>query len=327
VLEWATRRGRLQIADAITVETETATAAAGTGSTIVSKPTPAPKNDPGIALALGGGAARGWAHIGVIRALDEANVPIRMIAGTSIGGLVGGCYLAGKLDELEEFARSLTKRRVFGLLDFHIGGNGLLSGLKLTQRLTEHLGRYSFSDLSKPFVCVAAEIRTGHEIWLSSGSLINAMRASYALPGVFEPVMCNNRLLVDGAIVNPVPVSVCRAHEEPRVMAVNLHYDHFGRAAVIKHDAGHSAVAENPELRRTESRLGISGVMVESYNIIQDRIARARLAGDPPDFALHPKLANIGLTEFHRADEAIKIGYDTTRAKLEEIARLQEVLS
>jgi NTE family protein len=176
-------------------------------------------------------------------------------------------------------------------------------------------------------VCVAAEIRTGHEIWLSSGSLINAMRASYALPGVFEPVMCNSRLLVDGAIVNPVPVSVCRAHEEQRVMAVNLHYDHFGRAAVVKHDAGQSELGPVQEQRRPESRLGISGVMVESFNIIQDRIARARLAGDPPDLSLHPKLGNIGLTEFHRADEAIRVGYETTRGKLEEIARLREVLS
>ena len=186
-----------------------------------------------------------------------------MIAGTSIGALVGGCYLAGKLDELEEFARSLTKRSIFGLLDFHLGGNGLLGGLKLTQRLTGHLGRLSFGDLAKPFVCVATEIRTGHEIWLSSGSLINAMRASYALPGVFEPVNCNNRLLVDGALVNPVPVSVCRAYEEQRVVAVNLHYDHFGRAAVVKHDAGLASSPSDPASARQigvarDSRLGIS---------------------------------------------------------------------
>src|SRR6185295_4290352 len=130
-----------------------------------------PARKAGISLALGGGAARGWAHIGVLRALDEAGIEISMIAGTSIGALVGGCYLAGKLDELEEFARSLTKRRIFGLLDFHFGGNGLLGGLKLTQRLHEQMGGLVFEDLARPFVCVAAEIRTGHEIWLSSGSL------------------------------------------------------------------------------------------------------------------------------------------------------------
>src|SRR5690606_26313176 len=202
-----------------------------------SVPEPAPARKSGISLALGGGAARGWAHIGVLRALDEAGIQIDMIAGTSIGALVGGCYLAGKLDELEDFARSLTKRRIFGLLDLHLGGSGLCGGMMLTARMQEHLTGVTFADLPKPFVCVAAEIRTGHEIWLSSGSLINAMRASYALPGVFEPVTCNKRVLVDGALVNPVPVSVCRAHEQPLVVAVNLHYDLFGRAAVIKHSA------------------------------------------------------------------------------------------
>ena len=330
MLEWATRRSRSQLVDGVNVETETAMAAAGTGSNVAAFTEPVSKSERGIALALGGGAARGWAHIGVIRALDEAKIPISMIAGTSIGALVGGCYLAGKLDELEDFARSLTKRRIFGLLDFHLGGNGLLSGLKLTQKLSEHLDRYTFGDLPKPFVCVASEIRTGHEIWLSSGSLINAMRASYALPGVFEPIECNNRILVDGALVNPVPVSVCRAYEEPRVIAVNLHYDHFGRAAVVKHDAGVSMAALQAAPRQNglarESRLGISGVMVEAFNIIQDRIARARLAGDPPDLSLHPKLGNIGLTEFHRADEAIRVGYEATISKLEDIERLQAVL-
>lgn len=289
----------------------------------------------GIALALGGGAARGWAHIGVLRALDEAGIRIDMIAGTSIGALVGGCYLAGKLDELEDFARSLTRRRVFGLLDLHLGGSGLFGGMKLTARMKEHMNGLTFEDLPKPFVCVAAEIRTGHEIWLSSGNLITAMRASYALPGVFEPVTANKRVLVDGALVNPVPVSVCRAHEQPLVVAVNLHYDLFGRAAVIKHSAG-ELVAERdapaprtspPQHSERDSRLGITGVMVEAFNIIQDRISRARLAGDPPDLSLQPKLGHIGLTEFHRAEESIRLGYEATVASIGELKRLQSVLA
>lgn len=286
----------------------------------------------GVSLALGGGAARGWAHIGVLRALDEAGVEIDMIAGTSIGALVGGCYLAGKLDELEDFARSLTKRRMFGLMDWSFGGNGLLGGMKLNAKMQQHMAGITFADLPKPFICVAAEIRTGHEIWLSSGSLIKAMRASYALPGVFEPVICNRRVLVDGALVNPVPVSVCRAHEQPLVVAVNLHYDLFGRAAVIKH----SADDVDEEIRELtikrdagerETRLGITGVMVEAFNIIQDRIARARMAGDPPDLALMPKLGHIGLADFHRADEAIRLGYEITRAHLDDLERLQTVLA
>jgi NTE family protein len=290
----------------------------------------APKKT-GISLALGGGAARGWAHIGVLRALDEAGIEISMIAGTSIGALVGGCYLAGKLDQLEEFARSLTRRRLFGLLDIRLGGNGLFGGMRLTARMQEHLNGKTFNDLPKPFVCVASEIRTGHEIWLSSGSLITAMRASYALPGVFEPVACNGRILVDGALVNPVPVSVCRAYEQPLVVAVNLHYDLFGRAAVIKHSAGELVIENDatPDKSGTarEARLGITGVMVEAFNIIQDRISRARLAGDPPDMSLQPKLGHIGLSEFHRADEAIKLGYEATKAQVGELTRLQTVLA
>ncbi|MEO3387540.1 patatin family protein [Mesorhizobium sp. CAU 1741] len=318
MLEWASLRSRHE---------------GGNGGDLPADPVIHEKKPPrksGIALALGGGAARGWSHIGVLRALDEAGIEIDMIAGTSIGALVGGCYLAGKLDELEDFARSLTKRRMFGLMDLSFGGNGLLGGMKLTARMQEHMAGLTFADLPKPFVCVAAEIRTGHEIWLSSGSLINAMRASYALPGVFEPVLCNKRVLVDGALVNPVPVSVCRAHEQPLVVAVNLHYDLFGRAAVIKHSAdapdssAELVVDKGPSER--EARLGITGVMVEAFNIIQDRISRARMAGDPPDLSLLPKLGHIGLTEFHRADEAIRIGYEVTKVHLADLERLQTVL-
>jgi NTE family protein len=293
-----------------------------------------PQKKTGISLALGGGAARGWAHIGVLRALDEAGIEISMIAGTSIGALVGGCYLAGKLDELEDFARSLTKRRIFGLLDINLGGSGLFGGMKLNSRMQEHMNGVKFQDLPKPFVCVATEVRTGHEVWLTEGSLITAMRASYALPGVFEPVGANGRILVDGALVNPVPVSVCRAYEQPLVVAVNLHYDLFGRAAVIKHSAGELVIQQDPSPGRhhdphataRETRLGITGVMVEAFNIIQDRISRARLAGDPPDLSLQPKLGHIGLSEFHRAGEAIQIGYEATKAQIVELSRLQSVL-
>ena len=323
VLEWASLRNRPDVREANGLSS----------SGGASEPKPAKKT--GISLALGGGCARGWAHIGVLRALDEAGIELSMIAGTSIGALVGGCYLAGKLDELEEFARSLTRRRIFGLLDLNLRGSGLFGGMKLDARLREHVAGVRFEDLPKPFVAVTSEIRTGHEIWLSSGSLITAMRASYALPGVFEPVNCNGRVLVDGALVNPVPVSVCRAYEQPLVVAVNLHYDLFGRAAVIKHSAGELVVEKDAprpgqvdvERQSRETRLGITGVMVEAFNIIQDRISRARLAGDPPDMSLQPKLSHIGLTEFHRADEAIRLGYEATMAQIGELTRLQTVLA
>ncbi|MER9103488.1 patatin family protein [Mesorhizobium sp. L2C084A000] len=323
MLEWASLRNRPDVREANGLSSS-----GGASETNSQKKT-------GISLALGGGCARGWAHIGVLRALDEAGIEVSMIAGTSIGALVGGCYLAGKLDELEEFARSLTKRRIFGLLDLNLRGSGLFGGMKLDARLREHMAGIRFEDLAKPFVAVTSEIRTGHEIWLSSGSLITAMRASYALPGVFEPVNCNGRVLVDGALVNPVPVSVCRAYEQPLVVAVNLHYDLFGRAAVIKHSAGELVIEKDAprpgkvdaEHQSHQTRLGITGVMVEAFNIIQDRISRARLAGDPPDMSLQPKLSHIGLTEFHRADEAINIGYQATMAQIGELTRLQTVLA
>ncbi|MFB2553271.1 patatin-like phospholipase family protein [Ensifer soli] len=291
---------------------------------IVEKP-PAPARAK-IALALGGGAARGWAHIGVLRALDEEGIAVGMIAGTSIGALVGGCYLAGKLDALEEFARSLTMRRIAGLLDFAIGGGGLLGGMRLTRRMQEHIDDRSIESLDRPFVAVATDVNSGHEVWINEGSLITALRASYALPGIFEPIRCNGRMLVDGALVNPVPVSVCRAYEQPLVVAINLHYDLYGRSAVIKHRASPPGTETAPAPSTPTTRMGLTGVMVQAFNIIQDRISRARLAGDPPDLSLHPKLSDIGLSEFHRAGEAIDRGYQEAKMKIGELRRLQETV-
>ncbi len=281
-----------------------------------------------IALALGGGAARGWAHIGVLRAIDEIGIKIDMIAGTSIGALVGGCYLAGRLDELESFARGLNQRRMFTLMDWRIRGDGLLGGNRLHDRMMAYLAGVRIEDLPATFVATATEIVTGHEILINKGSLVTAMRASYALPGVFEPVECNGRILVDGALVNPVPVSICRMHERRSVVAVNLNYDLFGRAAVLQHSAEDpTAESKNPavKLRKTDgNRMGVTGVMVEAFNIIQDRIARARMAGDPPDLSIQPKLGHIGLTEFHKAEDAITIGYQATMARASEMERMMD---
>ncbi|MBB3951329.1 patatin-like phospholipase family protein [Aureimonas jatrophae] len=292
----------------------------------------------GVALALGGGAARGWAHIGVLRAFDEHQIPISMIAGTSIGALVGGCYLAGRMNELEAFAHSLTRTGMMRFLDFRWGGSGFIGGERLHRRLIEHLADVRIEDLDRPLVCVATEARSGHEVWLDQGSLVLAMRASYALPGIFQPVDCGGRQLFDGALVNPVPVSVCRVYEAPLVVAVNLHYDLFGRAAVLRMRAGHGASTESePQagepllsgLQAVETRrekLGIARSMVDAFNIIQDRISRARLAGDPPDLSLHPRVRDIGLSEFFRAKESIRFGYEEATRAMPEIRRLCEEL-
>lgn len=296
-----------------------------------------------IGLALGGGAARGWAHIGVIRALEKAGIVPDVIAGTSIGAVVGGCYAAGHLDNLERFARELTVRRVFGYLDFNFAGNGLISGQKLCQRLERDLGDRSIEGLERKFTAVATEIGSGHEVWLSRGHLVNSMRASYALPGIFRPVKIDGRWLFDGALVNPIPVTVCRALGARYVIAVNLNSDTCTRGTVMPHletfphppeedeameepTRGRGSAAMRRLLQRQffgrgDDSPGISTVMVDAFNIVQDRISRSRLAGDPPDAIIAPRTGDIGLFDFHRADELIALGETAARREIEYLTR------
>ncbi len=295
-----------------------------------------------IGLALGGGAARGWAHIGVLKALIDAGLKPDLIAGTSIGAVVGGCYAAGHLNDLEGFARELTPRKIFGLLDFNLAGNGLITGQRLCERLDRHLGEKRIEELPTRFVAVATEIGTGHEHWLSSGKLVEAVRASYALPGVFKPVKVNGRWMFDGALVNPIPVSVCRALGARYVIAVNLNFDILGRGSVMT--PSHTDYGDEPEemlatevatverrgvrallqrqlLGRGDGAPGISTVMVDAFNIVQDRIARSRLAGDPPDAMVSPRLNDVGLFDFHRAEDAIERGAAAVERQIGEIVR------
>ncbi|HVX35274.1 MAG TPA: patatin-like phospholipase RssA [Hyphomicrobium sp.] len=295
-----------------------------------------------IGLALGGGAARGWAHIGVLKALAKAGIKPDIIAGTSIGAVVGGCYSAGHLDNLERWALELTPKRIFGYLDFNLAGTGLISGQRLCGRLEQHLGDRNIEDLGTRFTAVATEVGTGHEHWLSRGRLVDAVRASYALPGVFKPVKINGRWLFDGALVNPIPVSVCRALGARYVIAVNLNFDILGRGSVMSmpeafyqeednqdhpaEDAGHGkrgvrALLHRQFFGRGDGAPGISTVMVDAFNIVQDRIARSRLAGDPPDVMVSPRLQDVGLFDFHRADEAIECGSQAVERQLDDIIR------
>lgn len=307
--------------------------------------TPQPR--PLIGLALGGGAARGWAHIGVIKALIENGFEPDIIAGTSIGAIAGGCYLSGNLDDLQGFALDLTTRRILSMLDLKFGGSGLIAGSKLTKRLQHYLGNMQIEDLDRPFTAVATELGTGHEIWLSKGNLVNALRASYALPGIFEPVQLGNRTLFDGALVNPVPVSVCRAHGARIVIAVNLSSDIFGRGTVVYHSGSSEHDPERDEraptwpyspqaakhlLRRSlvghrAGPPGITGVMTDAFNVMQDRISRSRLAGDPPDIMINPRLGAIGLFEFDKAEMAIQLGREATYKVIGEIADTITALS
>lgn len=285
---------------------------------------------PKIGLALGGGAARGWAAIGVVRRLSEAGIVPDVVAGTSMGAVVGACALADRLDQLESFAAELTPRRVFTLLDVHIGGSGLVNGDRLAQLLVSRLDDIRIEDLSRPFTAVATELATGHEIWLSSGRLVDALRASYALPGIFEPIRLGRRLLVDGALVNPVPISVCRAFGADLVIAVNVASDTLGHGTVVQSVTHEPHTSSEPPERGLFRRIfggspdrpGLSGVMMESFNIIQDRITRSRLAGDPPDVMIAPRLGHIGLFDFHRAREAIDIGAAATDRAVADITTL-----
>ncbi|MCV6574706.1 MAG: patatin-like phospholipase family protein [Cohaesibacter sp.] len=295
-----------------------------------------------IGLALGGGAAKGWSHIGVLHALQEAGIKPDIITGTSIGAVVGGCYAAGHLDRLEEFANSLTPRRLLGLLDVNFSGKSLINGSRLTRLLHRYLEDATIEDLPMPFMAVATELATGHEIWLRRGHLVTAMQASYALPGIFNPVTVNGRHLVDGALVNPVPVSLARSMGARIVLAVNLSDASFGRGSIIPNaDDPHEVIQPCEEEETIQAQPtafsgfksiffgnnqtpGISSVMFDAYTIIQDRISRSRLAGDPPDIMISPRVHQIGMFEFHRAQEAIEAGYLATQKVIEDFKEISK---
>jgi NTE family protein len=306
---------------------------------------------PSIGLVLGSGAARGFAHIGVMRALIAHGIKPDIIVGTSMGALVGGCYATDQLDTLEEWARSLTMRRIIGYLDVRIGGSGLIGGGRLANRLEESIGETLIEDLPIRFAAIATEIGTGHEVWLTRGSLSLAVRASYALPGIFPPVHLGGRWLVDGALVNPVPVSAARALGARVVIAVNMDADRFGRGTTIAshgselNDAPPAAIepprngfarlrgifgAERALKRQIiagDSRPSFSTVMVESFNIMQDRLTRMRLAGDPPDVHITPRIGHIGWVDFHRAAESIDVGRAATEKAIDSITESIAALS
>jgi NTE family protein len=304
---------------------------------------------PTIGLALGGGAARGFAHIGILRTLIENGIRPDIVVGTSIGAVVGGCYAAGHLDSLESWARALQPKNIFGYLDIQLNSSGLIGGNKLAAELEATIGKVRIDDLPLTFAAIATEVQTGHEIWLTHGRVVDAMRASYALPGIFSPVAIGDRWLIDGALVNPVPVSAARALGAEIVIAANVSTDVFGHGTIIsRHGAADDPTEEvegelpprrgiakffSPErtVKReffgSENRRGISTVMVDAFNIMQDRITRARLAGDPPDVLISPRVGKIGWFDFHRADEAIAHGARAAERTLESIQEAIAILS
>jgi len=318
------------------------------------------KNKLTLGLALGSGAARGWAHIGVIRQLAEFGIKPDIIAGSSVGAVVGGAWASGNLDEFAKWVSGLGRVDIIRLLDARMTGGGFLQGGSLMDAIEKRTGDPKIEDLDVSFACVATELGTGREMWLHKGSLLDACRASIALPGLFAPYRNgDNSLLVDGGLVNPVPVSLARAMGAELVIAVNLNGDlvghHFWQYTPDDEDeeASDKALAEIEDkdtviakwagkmkaglgvrldayissLRKNQTPdPGLFDVIVGSIDIMQDRLTRSRMAGDPPDVHIKPRLSHIGLMNFDRAQECIEEGHEATRRQKEELENLAKLL-
>jgi len=301
-----------------------------------------------IGLALGSGAARGWAHIGVLRALEEMGVKPDVVVGTSVGALVGGAWLTDQLDDLQEWAGTMGLLGVLKLVDITFSRGGLVAVEKAFDRFRNPMTDILIQDLPVPFATVACDLATGREVWLREGHLLDVVRASAAMPGLFPAVRHEGSWLVDGALVNPVPVSVCRALGADVVIAVNLNADLSSLPRLAKTPPpgtlrpadrpaspgeGHlpaplgqmfaklgATVGESTKtlasqiLGEKEPVPSVLEILAGSIDIMQDRITRSRLAGEPPDVLLIPRLGHIGILDFDRSEELIRIGHDSTLA-------------
>ena len=300
-----------------------------------------------VGLALGSGAARGWAHLGVIRALEQAGIEVEVIVGTSMGAFVGAAYAAGQLERLEEVALGMQWRTVLGLLDIRLRHAGLIDGVRVESFVREHVRSIRFDELHIPFAAVATDIFEAERVVLDRGDLIRAVRASISLPGIFTPVEHEGRLLMDGGLVDPVPVSVARAMGADRVIAVDLNHslrlkarararrsapsrqpaarDSAAsawltrlRASLNEHAARvHPILAQEVGGHRARKRgPSIFEILITTIAVMEVQIAENRLALDPPDLVIRPNLADFNLVEFHRAGEAIEAGYEAAREAL-----------
>ena len=300
---------------------------------------------PRLGLALGSGSARGWAHIGILRALAERGLVPDVVTGASVGALVGAACAAGRLADLEEWVCKLTQRDVWRLVDTTFRSGGVMTGNRLMEAIAAHIGDAPIETLSMRFGAVATDLYTGEEIWLREGPFMTAVRASSGLPGLFSPTWHEGRWLIDGGVVNPVPVSLCRALGADVVIAVDLRRSVTQVAMrALEQSARNNAAPEQEAstegtailqkwtglvdglvetFRSRRSEPGLFEVMTSAVNIMQDRITRSRLAIDPADLVLRPDLARFQLMDFHRGREAIDIGH----ALIDEVASQLEPIS
>lgn len=297
-----------------------------------------------IGLALGSGSSRGWSHIGVISALTEMGISPDIICGTSIGSLVGASYAAGNMQKLESWVCSLTKFQTASFFNIGSSFNGFVDIEKLQGFLHDYVINKNtlIEDLPREYAAVATELQSGREVWFTKGPVEEAIMSSLALPGLFPAIKNNNKWLVDGGLVNPVPVSVCRALGADIVIAVNLNGGivgkHFHKNKItVTHKKGNGVVNTISNLISSytdnifnntsdEDRTpGLFDAIASSINITQDRITRSRMAGDPPDILLTPRLAHIGLLEFYRAEEAITEGRKCVERMLSQIQTVMDI--
>ena len=288
---------------------------------------------PLIGLALGSGAARGWAHIGVLIELRERGIRPSIVCGTSIGAFVGAAYVSGYLDQLHHWVTRLTRREILRYMDVQLFAGGFITGESQKKMVRDKLGDVKIETLKTAYAAVATNLKTGREVWFQQGSLVDAVHASVALPGLFSPVQLQGQWLVDGGLVNPVPVSVCRAMGAEVVIAVNLNSDIVGKHFKERDFDEEESKEANTNLSimgfmeqmkknlfkdeesfitrlwtKQQEAPGVFDVLVGSINIMQDRITRSRLAGDPPDLMFAPRLSELGLLEFDKAEQAIAEG-------------------
>ena len=302
-----------------------------------------------IGLALGSGSARGWAHIGVIRALEDAGIKLDYVAGTSIGALVGAVYASGNIDSLEEVVLKLDWKQIVYFFDVVFPKSGLIDGNKVANFVRTHVKEINIEELTLPFRAISTNLATGSEVVIEKGDIIEAVRASISVPGIFTPVRKNGTLLVDGGLVNPVPVSVVREMGADFVIAVDLNHDIVGKKGIGRTSVSNSssllldaamgksfikrskildainkrletgALPALKQIKRWRSKdplPNVFEVLMGSINIMEAQITTAKLKADPPDLLIRPNLGHLTMLDFHRGQEAILEGYSETRARV-----------
>lgn len=271
-----------------------------------------------LALALGGGGARGLYHIGVIKALEDNNIKISAVAGTSIGALIGAVYVSSRLEKLEKIILDLNIKKVIQLLDLSFLKNGILDGKKLEKLLRTELLLDNIEDTKIPFFAVATDLMSGEEIILNKGSLVKAVRASISIPGLFTSVEINNKHLADGGLLNPVPISVLRKEKYDVILAIDLNKEISSFKEIISEK---SSFLDKIFSKIKNLGPNIFDVLIYTINIMQRELTRKNILKYPADFLIEAKLGNIKLFDFHLGKILIERGYSDTLKKVDDIKK------